>query len=717
VFPDLSPHPDAPLEWWFCHGSLGGDAVERIDFMLSLFRHNSASDGDDGHMLIISVLNDGDDRSSWRSEVSPRLIESFIADTPQDYGTLPGTRHLVQALVDEIAANGIPTPFKDAGKPTRCDVERLSIRWNDFALREDGNEIAIGFDLPGAQQHCSLRLTPHSPWLLEPGDGAFRFGSMAYESCPRLTLHGDIDGAAITGEAWFDHQWGELSWTHGEGDEPQTLSWDWLGARFDDSSALIAWQRKARQTGEIVHSKAILFEPGKAPVTFDDAVMTPERQWRSTASMIDYPVEMRVEVPALGLDVVFAPTIDAQEIPVFGVMAAIWEGTGRVAGTRVGTSVSGTGRLELQGYGNLLDVRETQKRWVERIDATLRAFLPEKLSEQSLTEIAGAPRWAYDPHAQTAMLSEPVWDLLNRGGKHWRPIFGFLLLDALGTDPTPYETLVSVIPELIHNGSVIIDDIEDGSDTRRGDATLHRRYGVPTAINAGNMLYFLPLLSLEEHPHLSVDQREEIYRVLVRTFVRAHIGQGQDLYWSHPEHSKDRDFWLAPELGPQILQAHAFKTAAPLSAISEIACIIARAPADTRAACARFAENLGVAFQIVDDVNNFTTRPEWGKVRGEDIAAGKASYAIFKAISLLPPAERDRLVKLLSDTSERTSPDGLAAGLDLMERSGAFDACRNEAKALVEETWPAFSAAVNQTQGKVVLRLLITNLLNLPLEM
>ncbi|MBZ0217350.1 MAG: polyprenyl synthetase family protein, partial [Fimbriimonadaceae bacterium] len=273
------------------------------------------------------------------------------------------------------------------------------------------------------------------------------------------------------------------------------------------------------------------------------------------------------------------------------------------------------------------------------------------------------------------------------------------------------------IPEFIHNGSVIIDDIEDGSETRRGDETIHRRYGVPAAINAGNMLYFLPLLSLSDHPHLSARQRADIYDVIVKMFVQAHIGQAQDLFWSKPDLVRGTPFWQADDLDQLILQAHAFKTAASVRAISEVVCIIAQTDPALRDICSRFGESWGVAFQIVDDINNFTTRPEWGKVRGEDIAAGKASYVIHKAITMLEGVERSTLIDILENPKIRNSEPGLRRGIELVERSGALKACRAEAKALVETEWQTFSNVLPQSQSKILIRLFLTNLLDLPFEM
>ena len=382
------------------------------------------------------------------------------------------------------------------------------------------------------------------------------------------------------------------------------------------------------ETGEVVSRFAVLFSPGVPPRLVGDVRLTEKRRWLSRRTVISYPLEWRIEIPSLSIDLDFAPAADDQEMPVFGIINGIWEGTGAVAGTVAGEPVSGRAWLELYGYGFVVDLAAYQKRWVDRIDATLKDFFPPELGEERLAAFAGAPRWRYDSAAMTEMIAAPAWDLLARGGKHWRPIYGLLLLDALGVDAAPYETAMSAITELVHTGSLIIDDIEDGSQTRRGQETIHVRHGLPTAINAGNMLYFLPLLTISNHPNLSPAQRDEIYRIILEMLVQGHFGQAQDLFWSRPGAVRPEGFWAGEHLGEQILQMHAFKSAAAVRAMSEIACIIAGSDKRQREACARFGESWGVAFQIVDDIHNFSDDPKWGKLRGEDIAAGKASYVI-----------------------------------------------------------------------------------------
>ena len=116
--------------------------------------------------------------------------------------------------------------------------------------------------------------------------------------------------------------------------------------------------------------------------------------------------------------------------------------------------------------------------------------------------------------------------------KYWRPVFSTLLLEALGVRSEKYRMLLSVVPELTHTGTLIIDDIEDNATIRRGDACIHQRYGLDVAINAANTLYFLPSTLYSHHPDLTEQQRLELYKITLDTFIKGHFGQAQDIYWT-----------------------------------------------------------------------------------------------------------------------------------------------------------------------------------------
>ena len=140
---------------------------------------------------------------------------------------------------------------------------------------------------------------------------------------------------------------------------------------------------------------------------------------------------------------------------------------------------------------------------------------------------------AVDDVIKVALLN-PVKDVTSNRGKRIRGklvTLSYRLL-AEGSAPSHIETvqcgICAEVVELIHAGSLVVDDIEDGSITRRGKPALHIRYGLPTALNAGNWLYFWPfqLIKALELPNRTALAVYECYH---RTLLRAHFGQAMDL--------------------------------------------------------------------------------------------------------------------------------------------------------------------------------------------
>lgn len=93
---------------------------------------------------------------------------------------------------------------------------------------------------------------------------------------------------------------------------------------------------------------------------------------------------------------------------------------------------------------------------------------------------------------------EPIYDLLERGGKQWRPLLGMMFGEAFGRNLEDFEASKDIyfacgLTEIVHNGSLMIDDIEDGSNMRRGDLCTHKKYGIDVAVNAGNFMMVSPM--------------------------------------------------------------------------------------------------------------------------------------------------------------------------------------------------------------------------------
>lgn len=95
----------------------------------------------------------------------------------------------------------------------------------------------------------------------------------------------------------------------------------------------------------------------------------------------------------------------------------------------------------------------------------------------------------------TKVLSQPIYDLLERGGKRWRPTLCMFIAEAYGSDFEAIKEIAGLC-EIVHNGTLMIDDLEDSSKVRRNKPCVHLIYGNDIAVNAGNMMYYQPFLYL-----------------------------------------------------------------------------------------------------------------------------------------------------------------------------------------------------------------------------
>ena len=91
-----------------------------------------------------------------------------------------------------------------------------------------------------------------------------------------------------------------------------------------------------------------------------------------------------------------------------------------------------------------------------------------------------------------------MYDLLDRGGKQWRPLLGLMFAEQFGRQLDNYEDNKDIffsagLTEIIHNGSLMVDDLEDQSLKRRGDDCTYRKFGTDIAVNCGNFMYLAPM--------------------------------------------------------------------------------------------------------------------------------------------------------------------------------------------------------------------------------
>jgi len=167
----------------------------------------------------------------------------------------------------------------------------------------------------------------------------------------------------------------------------------------------------------------------------------------------------------------------------------------------------------------------SRSRTAPQTDGSLREFamdlLEETLSHWQIDDPAHRRYW------QTSLF-EPALDVLSKPGKEFRSRILECAWELAGGRRGDQPQELSYLVELLHMGSLVIDDIEDDSELRRGQRTLHRRYGVPIALNTGNLFYFLPL-SILSRLNLPPQVALAMFADISEALVLSHQGQALDL--------------------------------------------------------------------------------------------------------------------------------------------------------------------------------------------
>jgi octaprenyl-diphosphate synthase len=172
---------------------------------------------------------------------------------------------------------------------------------------------------------------------------------------------------------------------------------------------------------------------------------------------------------------------------------------------------------------------------------------------------------------------------------------------------------------------------------------------------------------------------------------------------------------LAPDRLPRLFdrtrQLYVYKGGFGAEACADIAAVLAGLPSQQRHRLSEFGRWFGVAFQIMDDVRNFSSDPEWTKTCGEDLASGKPTYVILKAVQGLRGRTRARLVEILCTAGLRTDPVVLEEGITLVRASGALAASRCDAHRMFERAWQDCAGTLPASEARVLLYAFCSRLL------
>ena len=267
-------------------------------------------------------------------------------------------------------------------------------------------------------------------------------------------------------------------------------------------------------------------------------------------------------------------------------------------------------------------------------------------------------------HSEVVLINQIGGHIINSGGKRLRPIIHLLSAKALTYEGSQHVDLSAII-EFIHTATLLHDDVVDNSDLRRGEDTANALWGNAVSVLVGDFLYSRAFEMMVE-----ID-RMQIMGILSKATNTIAEGEVLQLLNCHVPDTTEESY----------LEVIHSKTAKLFEAASELAAVICDRPAEEQQSMAKYGMHLGCAFQLIDDVLDYTSSAEdMGKNLGDDLAEGKPTLPLIYTMR----NGTEKQAKMVREAIETGGLDKIELIHEAIHSSGAIDytsACaKNEAK-------------------------------------
>ncbi len=254
--------------------------------------------------------------------------------------------------------------------------------------------------------------------------------------------------------------------------------------------------------------------------------------------------------------------------------------------------------------------------------------------------------------SDVALINQIGHHIIQSGGKRVRPLMVLLAARACGYQGTHHHTMAAVV-EFIHTSTLLHDDVVDEADTRRGQATANANWGNAASVLVGDFLYSRSFQLMVEPQNL------RILSIMAETTNVIAAGEVLQLLNCHdPDTDAERYY--------QVIYR---KTAKLFEASAQLGAVLAQQDSATEQALATYGKELGNAYQLIDDVLDYTAdESELGKTLGKDLAEGKPTLPLILALARAEPAEQ----QLIRHAIEQGSDAHLAQITAVIHRTGAL---------------------------------------------
>ncbi len=702
------PHETASIERWNFQASLETEAGDRLS-VFSLLSEREVDDEKLAHANLGAHIGSNGEKYE-RSIGDPRTPGHLVPEL----SSAPTTDYFSRALREVYETDVFPDPDAMATSEPEIPREEFDYSIGDLSIDKEDESYYIELDSENSTDGFgfSLRFDPQQEPVLPLEDGIMRgvtAGSSLFSySYTRLDVTGHVvfDGEreSVAGSGWYNHQFG--------GDSDAGAALDNLHSRtqfrihLDNEAELYAAIVIDLTNDERLHDTDIMYVGPDGDRSRHTGTLEQQRRWSSMRTYTEYGVEWTLTVPALDIDIDIRAIDDDQEYRTIIAQPGFWNGPIVVRGDHNGNKIGGVGMCAQYGNGGDRSHYRTFLDDVSReVQRSVREQLPLKdMSDDRIQALIARDEYdtlmrGVDTEAFVDAIVQPLRTIIDRGGKGWRSMCLLLCADAVGGDPQELRPALALF-ELIHTGSLIVDDVEDNSDVRRGGPAAHTIYGDATAINAGTAGYFVCEPMLE-----AVDPTDEqwlrFYRLHNFSMRATHAGQGMDIRgWEHvvPDCLETGEF---EPLWENLCATHRLKSGVPAMFAARLGVVLGNGSPEAETIIGEYFFALGLAFQIVDDAINLRGYEHDLKEHGEDLMEGKVTAPIVRALQVLDEPERTTLYQELQAEDEAMDIHRI---IDLVEGCGAVDWCYDYARAIVDDAWEPVDDVLDASQAKMMLR-------------
>lgn len=238
---------------------------------------------------------------------------------------------------------------------------------------------------------------------------------------------------------------------------------------------------------------------------------------------------------------------------------------------------------------------------------------------------------------QPSSLYDPIRYVLSLGGKRIRPVL-MMLSYGLWRDDAERILMPACAIETYHNYTLLHDDLMDNADVRRGQPTVHRRWDANTAILSGDSML---VVAYQRMAQCDTDKLSEVLNLFTETALEIGEGQQYDMDFEHRNDVTEAEY----------IEMIRLKTSVLLACAMKIGAILADAPARDADLLYRFGEQMGLAFQLQDDLLDVYGDPAvFGKAIGGDITSNKKTYMLINAMLRADDRQRAELSRWIAAT-------------------------------------------------------------------